>query len=323
MNPQTIWLDGKWVAWDEANVHLMTHSLHYGSGVFEGIRAYKISSKQSAIFRLQDHIQRLLNSAKILGINTPYTLEEICQACKEVMIRNQLEEGYIRPIIFIGTGGFGINPAKNTIQVGVAAWKWGTYLGKEALEKGIKTKISSFTRFSPNSAMLTAKITGNYALSVLAKTEAIKQGCEEAILLDNDGYVAEGSGENIFIVTEGQLRTPPRMSILPGITRDSIISLAKDMGLSICKQRFGRDLLYTADEAFFTGTAAEVTPIYSVDDRIIGQGKVGTITAQLQQSYFKLVHGEIPKYEKWLSYYQIADSAHGSHANATTKDRIL
>lgn len=321
MKDQQIWLDGKWLAWDEANVHIMTHSLHYGSGVFEGIRAYKLQSGQSAIFRLQDHIQRLFNSAKILGIDTPFSPEDICNACIELLIRNRLDDGYLRPIIFIGTGGFGVNPAKNTIQVAIAAWKWGAYLGDEALEKGIKTKISSFTRFNPNSAMLNAKVTGNYALSVLAKTEAIRQGCEEAILLDNDGYVAEGSGENIFIVTEGQLQTPPRMSILPGITRDSIISLAKDMDLNVCKQRFGRDLLYTADEAFFTGTAAEVTPIHSVDDRIIGQGKVGPITSQLQKSYFKLVHGENPKYEKWLTYYQIA--GHSNNSNATAKDKIL
>jgi branched-chain amino acid aminotransferase len=302
-----IWFNGQFQAWDNCNIHIMSHGLHYGFGVFEGIRAYKTHDGRSAIFRLDDHIRRLFDSAKIVGIEIPYTYDQIIQASLNTVAMNQLEEAYLRPIVFLGTGSFGINPIKNVTHTAIAVWKWGAYLGKEALEKGIKTKISSYTRFHPNSAMMSAKTTGNYALSVMAKVEAARHGCEEAILLDSDGYVAEGSGENIFIIRNNEIITPPCMSILSGITRDSVITLAKEHGYTITEQRFARDMLYSADEAFFTGTAAELTPIYSVDDRVIGAGKPGPITSTLQQQYFDVIRGKNSKHDAWLNYYTLSD----------------
>lgn len=303
-----IWVNGELCAWDDAKFHVLSHGLHYGYGCFEGIRSYKTKQGGSIIFRLHDHIQRLFNSAKVIDSSIPYSMDVIEQACIDVVRANQLEEGYIRPIAFTGAGSFGVYPANNPVQMVIAAWKWGSYLGDNALQNGIKTKMSTYVRFHPNCAMVQAKITGNYASGVMAKMEAIKQGYDEAILLDTDGFVAEGSGENIFIVENDCIITPPRMAILPGITRDTIMVLAHKLGYRVLEQRFPRDQLYTADEAFFTGTAAEVTPIISVDGRVIANGKPGEITLRLQDAYFKCVHGEWPEQQNWLAHYDLRDT---------------
>ncbi len=302
---QVVWMNGEMRKWENAQIHVMAHALHYGYGFFEGIRAYKTPSGQSAIFKLREHIKRLFNSAKVGGITIPHSIEEISQACIDVMKQNRIAEGYIRPVTFLGLGSFGLYPAKNPVETAVAAWEWGPYLGKEALEKGIKTKISTFARYLPVSAMAHTKMTGAYALSVMAKMEAINLGYEEAILLDADGYVAEGSAENIFIVNNNQIITPPRMAILPGITRDTIMTLARELGYQVIEERFSRDLLYLSEEAFFTGTGAEITPICSVDDKVIGAGKRGPVTKLIQDVYFKCVRGEETKHQDWLTYYDV------------------
>lgn len=295
-----IWMDDKLVKWEEAKVHVLTHTLHYGFGVFEGIRFYKQENGGSAIFRLREHIERLLNSAKIIGLPTDLTEEHIINAIIETIKANGLEEGYIRPIIFLGDGAMGLNFTDNPVRFSVAVWEWGAYLGDEGLKNGIKAKISSFVRHHVNASMTKAKVCGNYVNSILAKKEAVKNGYDEAIILDTDGYVSEASGENIFIVKNGVIKTPPLTSILPGITRDSVMEISRDCGIPVVEQRFTRDELYIADEVFLTGTAAEITPVRSVDDRIIGRGKPGEITRKLQEIFFNVVRGKDERYKKWL-----------------------
>lgn len=295
-----IWMDGRFVPWKEATVHVLTHSLHYGLGVFEGIRCYK-GEQGSAIFRLKEHVDRLFGSAHIVQLEIPFSPAEISQAIIETVKLNRLEECYIRPIVFIGYGEMGLFVEKNPIQVSIAAWPWGTYLGEEGVQNGIRAKISSLSRHHVNISFVRAKITGNYSNSILAKREVKESGFDEAILLDTDGYVAEGPGENIFMVRGGVLKTTPLTSILEGITRNTILDLAKDLGIPTLQERFTRDELYLADEAFFTGTAAEVTPIREVDSRIIGEGRPGAITKSLQGLYFDLIHGRNKKHLDWLT----------------------
>ncbi len=299
----TIWFDGKLVPWDEAQVHVLTHTLHYGVGVFEGIRCYTCADGGSAVFRLEEHVDRLFLSAKINEMVIPFSQTEICQAIIDTLKANKLAEGYIRPLSFIGAGAMGVFPADNPIQTIIATWPWGAYLGAEALEKGIRVKTSTFTRHHVNVMMTKAKTCGNYVNSVLAKREALADGYNEALMLDVEGYVSEATGENIFIVRNGVIKTSPLGSILAGITRDSLMLLAEDLGYDVVEDRFTRDELYCADEAFFTGTAAEVTPIREVDRRVIGQGSRGPVTKALQEAYFKVLRGENPKYGKWLTRY--------------------
>lgn len=295
-----IWMDGRFVAWDEANVHVLTHTLHYGLGVFEGIRCYK-TSKGSAVFRLDEHIKRLFDSAHIFGIVIPFSKEEIRSAVIETVKVNGLKECYIRPLVFIGHGSMGVNPNGNPVGVAIAAWPWGAYLGDDGLTKGIRIKVSSFARHHVNVDMTRAKVCGYYVNSQLAKAEAIMCGCDEALLLDTEGYVSEGSGENIFIVRNNALKTTPPTSILEGITRDSIMRLAADSGVKVLEERFTRDEVYVCDEAFFSGTAAEITPIREVDGRTIGSGRRGKITEKLQSAFFDVVKGKSSKYESWLT----------------------
>jgi branched-chain amino acid aminotransferase len=297
-----IWLDSMFVDWEEANVHILTHTLHYGLGVFEGIRCYRCSDGSSAVFRLKEHIDRLYDSANIAMIDIPYTREEIYQAVLETLRVNGMKEGYIRPIVFVGEGDMGVYVKENPIRVAIATWPWGAYLGEDGLKKGIRIKISSFTRYQVNTGMTKAKICGLYVNSILAKKEVIKAGYDEALLLDPEGYISEASGENIFIAKGGLLKTTPLTSILPGITRDTIIKLAEKEKIKLIEQIFTRDELYSADEAFLSGTAAEITPIREVDDRIIGEGKPGPITTRLQEIFFKVVKGEEAKYKDWLAY---------------------
>lgn len=302
---ETIWFDGKQVAWDEANVHVLTHTLHYGLGVFEGIRAYKSADGTSSVFRLREHIERLFASAKILRMEIPFTVDQLVDAVVETLQRNKLDEGYIRPLSFVGAGAMGVNPGTNPIQTIIATWPWGAYLGEEALELGIRVKTSSFQRHHVNVMMTKAKAVGNYVNSILAKTEAVADGYDEGLMLDTSGYVSEATGENIFIVRNGVIKTTPLTSILDGITRNSLMTLATDLGYKVVEQQFTRDELYVADEAFFCGTAAEVTPIREVDRRVIGAGKAGEVTKHLQTEYFKVVKGDNPNYAHWLHKYSV------------------
>lgn len=301
-HPKLIWLDGKFLPWSEANVHVLTHTLHYGLGVFEGLRAYKCTNGNTAIFLLDGHIDRLYNSCHIAGIDIPFAKTEIKAVIKELLIKNKLSEAYIRPLVFIGNGSFGVHPKDNPIRLAIAAWLWGTYLGEEGINNGIRTKISSFTRMGVNSFMTKAKISGNYVNSIFAKVEATKLGFDEGLLLDNEGYLAEGSGENIFIVRNGFIKTPPLTSILEGLTRNCIIQIAKDKGYTVVEERFTRDELYISDEVFLTGTAAEITPIREVDFRIIGSGNPGEVTRDIQSTFFEIVRGKSEQYSEWLEY---------------------
>lgn len=297
-----IWMDGKVIDWDKAQVHVLAHTLHYGLGVFEGIRCYRCQDGKSAVFRLKEHVDRLFDSALISQITIPYSREEIGQAVIEILKINKLSEGYIRPIVFIGDGEMGLYVKEYPVRVAIACWPWGAYLGEDGLKRGIRAKISSFIRHHVNVSMTKAKISGNYVNSILAKKEVTAIGYDEAILLDTEGYICEASGENIFIVKDGIIKTPPPTSILKGITRDVVITIAQDKGIKVVEQRFTRDELYTADEAFFTGTAAEITPIREVDDRTIGDGKRGPITENIQGAFFDAVQGKEEKYKGWLSY---------------------
>ncbi|MCL4457032.1 MAG: branched-chain amino acid transaminase [Nitrospirae bacterium] len=298
---EKIWMDGKFVDWDEANIHVMTHTLHYGLGVFEGVRCYS-TSQGPAIFKLDEHVKRLFQSAHIFLIDIPFSQDEIKRAIVDTVKKNKLKECYIRPLVYIGYGAMGLYPKGNPIRVAVAAWPWGAYLGEEGLEKGIRVKVSSYTRNHVNANMARGKVCGYYVNSQIAKKEAISCGYDEALLLDTEGYVSEGSGENIFIVRNGVLKTTPLTSILEGITRDSIITIAKDSRIDVKEERFTRDEIYIADEAFFTGTAAEVTPIRELDGRKIGEGKAGKITKKLQSIFFDVVKGKNKKYESWITY---------------------
>lgn len=295
-----IWYDGKLVPWREATTHVLTHSLHYGLSVFEGVRAYK-TDHGTAIFRLEDHTRRLFNSAHIYQMKIPYTKEVINNAQIEVVRRNELESCYIRPIVFHGSEKMGVSPKGCAVHVAIAAWSWGAYLGEEALKQGIRVKISSFAKQHVNVTMPRAKVASTYANSILANAEAIEHGYDEALLLDTEGFVAEGSGENLFVVRDGVLYEPEIAAALTGITRDTIHQLAADLGIKVVSRRITRDDLYIADEAFFTGTAAEVTPIREIDGRQIGIGERGPITAQLQKAFFNAVSGKTPKYHHWLA----------------------
>ncbi len=295
-----IWYDGKMVNWRDATTHVLTHTLHYGMGVFEGVRAYK-TDKGTAIFRLKEHTDRLFRSAHILGMKMPYTKEEITEAQKAAVRENNLESAYMRPMAFYGAEAMGISAKTLSTHVIVAAWKWGAYMGQDALDNGIRVKTSSFSRHHVNITMCKAKANGNYMNSILAHQEAAQDGYQEALLLDVDGFVAEGSGENIFIVRNGKLYTPDLTSALEGITRDTIVQLATELGIPVIEKRITRDEVYGADEAFFTGTAAEVTPIRELDNRAIGAGTAGPITKQLQTLYFDVVTGKSAKHAHWLT----------------------
>lgn len=296
-----IWFNGQLIEWRDAKTHVLTHTLHYGMGVFEGVRAYE-TAEGPAIFRLQEHTKRLFNSAKILGMKLPYTQDEINQAHIDVVKANNLHSCYFRPMAYYGAAKLGVAPKADDVQVILAAWPWGAYLGEEGMKRGIRVRVSSFTRHHPNIHMIKAKANGNYLNSILANTEATRDGYDEAILLDAQGYVAEGSGENIFVVNEGKLYTPALDVALDGITRKSVIAIAEEMGLPVIEKRITRDELYAAEEVFFTGTAAEVTPIREIDNREIGLGERGPITTEIQQRYFDIVEGKNPAYRHWLTY---------------------
>ena len=295
-------MDGALVPWHEANVHVLTHTLHYGYGVFEGIRCYRTDNGKSAIFRLPEHVARLFNSAKILGIDVPFSPEDITKAILEVVRVNKLEECYIRPLIFLGDNKMGLNPDGVNVRVAIAAWPWGTYLGDDGLNKGIRVRTSSFSRHHVNISMTKAKACGYYINSIFAKAEAVRDGYDEAILLDPNGYVSEGSGENIFILYKGMLITPPlSSSCLDGITRDAVFGICKELNIPLKEETLTRDELYLADEIFLTGTAAEITPIREIDNRTIGNGSKGDTTDRIQKSFFDIVAGKSPKFKHWLT----------------------
>ena len=294
-----IWMDGTFVPWDEANVHVLTHTLHYGLGVFEGIRCYETDAG-SAIFRRDDHNRRLFESAHILGIEVPFSEEEVSAACREAVRRNGFAECYIRPLVFLGDGEMGL-ASKNRVRVSIAVWPWGAYLGEEGAQKGITVKTASFSRFHSNTLMSKAKSVGNYINSILASHEARSSGFEEALLLDTEGFVAEGGGENIFVIRDGRVKTPGTSSILPGITRSTVLTLLAEMGVEASEERVTRDEIYIADEAFFTGTAAEIAPIRALDRRTIGTGEPGEITRRVQQRYLDVVHGRDAAHRGWLA----------------------
>ncbi|MDR0234335.1 MAG: branched-chain amino acid transaminase [Zoogloeaceae bacterium] len=296
-----IWFDGELVPWREAKFHFLTHSLHYGMGVFEGVRAYRGDSG-TAIFRLREHTRRLFNSAHICQMTLPFEQEAINEAQKEVVRANNLESAYIRPLAFYGSEKMGLSTKGARVHVAIAAWPWGAYLGEEAMAGGIRVKVSSFTRHHVNVTMVRAKASGPYVNSILANNEATNAGYDEALLLDTEGYVAEGSGENIFLVKEGRLYTPELAACLEGITRDTVMKLARELGIEVKEKRITRDEVYCADEVFFTGTAAEVTPIREVDDRKIGSGGRGPVTQLLQERYFDVVHGRIANHNDWLAF---------------------
>ena len=297
-----IWLDGKLIPWDQANVHVLTHTLHSGLGVFEGIRCYQLEDGRSAIFRLEEHIRRLFDSALICMLPMPYSQQEIVEACLETVRANHLDECYLRPIAFMGDGEMGLGARSNATRVSVIAWRWGAYLGEEGLRRGIRAKVSSFQRAGVNTLMSKGKINGHYVNSILAKREVQAVGYDEAIMLDTQGYVSEASGENIFVVRDGEIATPPMgVSILGGITRNSVIRVMQDLGLTVHERLISRDELYIADEVFMVGTAAEVTPVRELDDRAIGIGSRGPITEKVQSAYFDAVRGVKVPDDSWLA----------------------
>ena len=296
-----IWMDGGYVPWREAKVHVLTHTLHYGLGCFEGVRAYK-TERGTAIFRLEDHTDRLFDSAQILSIKIPYDKETLNRVQREIIARNGLESAYVRPLVYYGSEGLGLHATTLSVHVAIATWEWGAYLGAENLERGIRVRTSSFSRHHINAAMGKAKANGQYINSILALSEALSDGYDEALLLDPQGYVAEGSGENFFMLRDNVIYTPALTSALPGITRDSVITLAKDLGYSVQERLITRDEVYIADECFFTGTAAEVTPIREVDRRTIGSGRRGPVTEALQSAYFDQVQGRKNSHPEWLTY---------------------
>ncbi len=300
-----IWIDGEFVDWDKANVHVLTHTLHYGMGVFEGIRCYKGEDDKAAVLKLTEHVDRLFLSAKIGLMEIPFTREQISEAICETIRINHLREGYIRPLVFIGEGEMGLYVKTPNVRVMIACWPWGAYLGDDGLTHGIRAKISSFTRHHVNVGMTKAKICGNYVNSILAKREVTLCGYDEAVMLDSEGYISEASGENIFIVKDGIIKTTPPTSILRGITRDAVMEIARDNDIPVVEQRFTRDELYIADECFFTGTAAEITPAREVDNRDIGTGTPGPVTKLIQNIYFDAIKGKLSKYRSWLTPIQL------------------
>lgn len=298
---EQIWMDGRFIPWEQAQVHVLTHTLHYGLGVFEGIRCYEGEDGSSAIFRLPEHTRRLFQSAHIVGLKIPFTEEQINAACVEIVKVNRVKACYIRPIVFLGEGEMGLAAVHNPVRVAIIAWPWGAYLGDEGVRNGIRVKTSSFQRFHVNTLMSKAKVVGHYVNSILASIEARQGGYDEALLLDTDGFVAECSGENIFIVRGGRVKTSPLTSVLEGITRDAAMTVLRNQGVPVSEDRFTRDELYIADEAFMTGTAAEVTPIREVDGRQIASGGPGPITRDLQAAFVRIIRGADPAYKGWLS----------------------
>ncbi len=296
-----IWIDGELRAWEDAQVHVLTHTLHYGLGAFEGIRCYR-GRDRSYVFRLKEHIERLFNSARMVLMDIPFTREQLERACLETLRANAQNEAYLRPLAFMGAGEMGVGSMSNAIRVAIVTWVWGPYLGREGVENGIRCRVSGYRRMSNHSFLAKGKICGQYVNSILAKREALLGGFSEAIMLDESGFVAEATGENIFLVKDGRLRTPQYGApILGGITRDTVIHVAKDLGIEVEEARFARDELYIADEVFLTGTAAEITPVREVDHRVIGSGKPGPVTTKLRETYMRLVRGELPVYERWLT----------------------
>ncbi len=296
-----IWLDGELVDWRDAKIHVLSHTLHYGCGAFEGVRAYD-TQQGTAIFRLREHTERLFNSAKILRMKIPYGFDQLCEAQKEVVRVNKLASGYIRPLVWIGSEKLGVSPKGNTIHAMIAAWTWGAYLGEEGMKRGIRVKTSSYTRHHVNITMTQAKAVSNYSNSILANMEATDDGYDEALLLDASGFVSEGAGENIFIIKNGVVYTPDLSAgALNGITRNTVFAICADLGLKLVEKRITRDEVYIADEAFFTGTAAEVTPIRELDRVEIGQGSRGPVTEKIQSAFFDIVNGRNPKYAEWLT----------------------
>ena len=299
----TIWIDGQLVPWDSASDHLLAHTMHYGVGAFEGIRAYQRSDGRTAIFRLREHIDRLLDSAVICTMDVPYSREKLMSACTEVVKVNKLEAAYLRPLVYLGYGALGLGSFEPPVRTMVACYEWGAYLGEEGLRKGIRCMISGFTRANSNAVMNKGKICGQYVSSVLAKRMAIKSGFEEALMLDPQGYVAEGTGENIFVVKRDVVRTPPTSAaILSGITRDTAIQLLREQGVDVREEPISRDELYVADEVFLTGTAAEITPVREIDHRRIGRGEAGLLTRRVQEAFFSVVKGADAKHDHWLSF---------------------
>ncbi|MCG8587785.1 MAG: branched-chain amino acid transaminase [Proteobacteria bacterium] len=297
-----VWMDGALVDWDDAHVPILTHTLHYGLGVFEGIRCYRTDDGRSAVFRLSEHVRRLLESAHINLMEVPFSEQQIERAVLDTLRANDLNEGYIRPLVFVGEGAMGLNPADNPVRLAVVAWPWGKYLGEEGMERGIRAKVSTFSRHYVNAKMTKGKTCGDYVNSILAKREALLDGYDEAILLDTAGLVSEASGENLFLVRDGVIRTPPLPTVLDGITRATVIELARDKGMRVEETPLTRDELYIADELFLTGTAAEVTPVREVDHRQIGEGRRGPVAKTLQGAFFDVVSGREGKYERWLTY---------------------
>ena len=299
----SIWLDGQLVPWDSASDHLLAHTMHYGVGAFEGIRAYQRGDGRTAIFRLREHIDRLLDTAHICTMDVPYTRDQLMAACIEVVRTNKMTQCYLRPLIYLGYGALGLGSLEPPVRTMVACYEWGAYLGDDGLKKGIKCMVSGFTRANGNAAMNKGKICGQYVTSVLAKRMALKSGFEEALMLDPQGYVAEGTGENIFVVKKDVVRTPPTSAaILAGITRDTTIQLLREQGVDVREEPITRDELYIADEVFLTGTAAEITPVRDIDHRKIGRGEAGPVTRRLQESFFSVVKGNDTRHEHWMSY---------------------
>jgi branched-chain amino acid aminotransferase len=299
---KSIWMEGELIAWDDAKLHLLTHTMHYGLGAFEGIRAYKRANGTTTIFRLEEHIRRLFDSCKLMMLTPRFDRAQVSAACVALLKDNQMDEAYLRPIVWVGDGAMGVYAPDNPVRTGVIAWKWGAYLGAGAVEKGIRVKVSSWARHHIHVSLAKGKIIGQYTNSIMAKREAKMAGYDEAVLMDVQGYVSEGSGENLFLVKRGKLITPPlSASILEGVTRDTVLTLAREEGLTVSEEMITRDQLYLADEVFFTGTAAEVTPIREVDNRSIGEGTVGPITKRLQQRYFEVVKGSDESHPEWLT----------------------
>ena len=301
-----VWMDGKLVPWDQARVHVLSHSLHYGYGAFEGIRAYETGPGQGAVFRLREHAERLVGSARILNLKVPYDAEQVAEAVTETFVANRMTEGYARPLIYVGTGGMGLFAFRNPVHLSVAVWEWGAYLGDEGRAKGIRACTSSFGRISQRGFLPKGKIPGHYVNSILAKEEAIRNGYDEGLLCDELGNVVEGSGENLFLVRKGRICTPPlEANILGGVTRDAVIALATDMGIAVEERLFGRDSLYLASEVFLTGTAAEVTPVREIDGRAVGGGTVGPVTARMQAAFDDVVRGRGGAHPEWRAAFSI------------------